>query len=98
MQVSPGGVLQGDHRLDVLQVLDVVTCAGAGGGRHARRHQVWSLTQFYSVDFSQSRISGKQVCFQQTHNQGLFASVVLDGVLGPSRLARHTCNGVLVSL
>ena len=32
--------------------------------------QVWSLTQLYSVDFSQSRISVKK-CFQQTHNQGL---------------------------
>ena len=34
-------------------------------------YQVWSLTQFYSVDFSQSSIGGKKVCFQQTHNQGL---------------------------
>ena len=33
------------------------------------RHQVWSLTQLYSIDFSQSKISVK-VCFQQTHNQG----------------------------
>ena len=33
--------------------------------------QVWSLSQFYSVDFSQSRISGEKVHFQQTHNQGL---------------------------
>ena len=32
--------------------------------------QVWSLTQFYSVDFAKSRINVK-VCFQQTHNQGL---------------------------
>ena len=31
--------------------------------------QVWSLTQFYSVDFSQSTIG--LVRFQQTHNQGL---------------------------
>ena len=29
------------------------------------------LTQFYSVDFSQSRIGVKKVHFQQTHNQGL---------------------------
>ena len=41
--------------------------------------QVWSLTQFYFVDFSKSRISVKK-CVQQTHNQG-FASVVVDGVL-----------------
>ena len=33
--------------------------------------QVWSLTQFYSFDFSQSRIGVKKVHFQQTHNQGL---------------------------
>ena len=33
--------------------------------------QVWSLTQLYSVEFSQSRIGEKKVCFQQTHNQGL---------------------------
>ena len=33
--------------------------------------QVWSLTQFYSVDFSKSRIDVKKVRFQQTHNQGL---------------------------
>ena len=34
-------------------------------------YQVWSLTQFYSVDFSKSRIDVKKVRFQQTHNQGL---------------------------
>ena len=33
--------------------------------------QVWSLTQFYSVDFSKSRIGVKKVRFQQTYNQGL---------------------------
>ena len=33
--------------------------------------QVWLLTQFYSVDFSQARIVVKNVNFQQTHNQGL---------------------------
>ena len=33
--------------------------------------QVWSLTQFYSFDFSQSRIGAKKVRFLQTHNQGL---------------------------
>ena len=31
--------------------------------------QVWSLTQFYSVDFSKSRIA--EVRFLQTHNRGL---------------------------
>ena len=33
--------------------------------------QVWSLTQFYSVDFSQSRIGVKKCVFNKTHNQGL---------------------------
>ena len=32
--------------------------------------EVWSLTQFYSVDFSKLRSSVK-IRFQQTHNQGL---------------------------
>ena len=38
--------------------------------------KVWSLTQFYSVDFSQSRIGD-----QQTHNQCL-RQLFVDGVLG----------------
>ena len=50
--------------------------------------QVWSLTQFYSVDFSQSRIGVKSAF--STNAQLRFASVVLDSVLGPPRLARHT--------
>ena len=50
--------------------------------------QVWSLTQFYSVDFSQSRINVKKGVFS-TQAQSRFASVVVDGVLGPPRLARH---------
>ena len=33
--------------------------------------QVWSQTQLYSVEFSQSRISVRKVCFQQTQKQGL---------------------------
>ena len=45
--------------------------------------QVRSLTQFYSVDFSKSRIGVKNA-------QSRFASVVVDGVLGPPRLAQHT--------
>ena len=32
---------------------------------------VWSLTQFYSVDFSSIKDRCKVVRFQQTHNQGL---------------------------
>ena len=50
--------------------------------------QVWSLTQFYSVDFSQSRIRVNKCVF--TYAQSRFASVVVDDVLGPPRLALHT--------
>ena len=46
--------------------------------------QFWSLTQFYSVDFSQSRIGGKSVF--STNAQSRFASVVVGGVLGPPHL------------
>ena len=48
--------------------------------------QVSSLTQFYSVDFSQSRIDvGKRA-----GSQSRFASAVVDGDLGPPRIARQT--------
>ena len=50
--------------------------------------KVWSLTQFYSVDFSQSRISVKSAF--STKAKSRFASVVVDSVLGPPRLAWHT--------
>ena len=56
------------------------SAAGAG--------QVWSLTKFYSVDFSPSRIVVKNAF--STIAQSRFASAVFDGVLGPLRLARHT--------
>ena len=46
--------------------------------------QVWSLTQFYSVDFSQSG-TGVKSAFP-ANAQSRFASAVLDGVLGPPRL------------
>ena len=49
--------------------------------------QVWSLTQFYSVDFSKSRIGVKKCVFNKRTIK--FASVVVDGVLGPPRLAGH---------
>ena len=48
--------------------------------------QVWSLTPFYSVDFSQSRINVKKCVF----NKRTIKAIDLDGVLGPPRLARHT--------
>ena len=50
--------------------------------------QVWSLTQVFHVDFSQSRIRCEKVCIRKTRDQG-FASAVFDGVLGPPRLAPH---------
>ena len=59
-------------------------------------NQVWSLTQFYSVDFSQLRISVK--CAFSTNAQSRFASVVVDGVLGPPRLARHTWRCPCISV
>ena len=51
--------------------------------------QAWSLTQFYSVDFSKSRINVKKSAFS-TNAQPRFASVVVEGVLGPPCPARHT--------
>ena len=45
-----------------------VTATSVQGGGEV---QVWSLTQFYSVDYSHSRISVEKVRFQQTLNQGL---------------------------
>ena len=50
--------------------------------------QVCSQTRLYSVDFSQSRIGVKKCVFRNA--QSRFASVVVDGVLRPRRLARHT--------
>ena len=47
--------------------------------------QVWSLTQFYSVDFSQSRI-GVNSAFS-TNAQSRFAPAVLECVLRPLGLA-----------
>ena len=46
------------------------------------------INQFYSVDFSQSRTCVKSPF--STNAQSRSASVVVDGVLGPPRLARHT--------
>ena len=54
----------------------------------AGTQQVWSVTQFYSVDFSQSRISVKSAF--STNAQSRFASVVVDGVLGPPHQAQNT--------
>ena len=78
----------------VLGEFDVEDVAGLPGGNlnlpitAILTYQVWSLTQFYSVDFLQSRIIVKSAF--STNAQSRFASVVVDGVLGPPRLARHT--------
>ena len=57
--------------------------SGSGKG------QVWSLTQFYSVDFSKSRIGVKSAF--STNAQSMSASMsVIDGAQGPPGLARHT--------
>ena len=61
---------------------------GSSVGFSVGSSQVWSLTQFYSVDFSKSKI-GVNSAFS-TNAQSRFASVVVDGVPGPLRLARHT--------
>ena len=50
--------------------------------------QVGSLTQFYLVNFSNSGIGKKDAV--STNALSRFVSVVVDGVLGPPRLARHT--------
>ena len=52
-------------------------------------NQVWSLTQLYSVDFSQSRIAMSKSA-SSTNAQSRFGSVVVDSVLGPPRLKRPT--------
>ena len=48
--------------------------------------KVWSLTQFYSLGFSQSRISVKKCVFDR-QGAKVLGSVVLEGVLGPLRFA-----------
>ena len=54
---------------------------------HHLTYKVWSLTQFYSVDFSKSRISVEKF---SANGQLRFASVVVDSVLEPPPLAQHT--------
>ena len=52
--------------------------------------QVWSLTQFYSVHFPQPRIGEKKCVFYKCTIKVCIASVVVDSVLGPPCLERHT--------
>ena len=55
LQPPPPSLSNNDERKDNLQVKST-TCY---------IYQVWSLTQFYSVDFSQSRISVKKCVFNK---------------------------------
>ena len=50
--------------------------------------QVWSLTQFYFVDFYNQRSAEKGAFFTNTHSR--FASVSFEGVLETLGLARRT--------
>ena len=56
-----------------------------------------SLTQFYSGDFSKSRIGVKKCVFNK-RTMSRFASAVVDGVLGPPRIARHTWRCPCISV
>ena len=86
------GELEDDKSAYVVVVGDVGRsprmCNHALSLAQVRTFQVWSLTQFYSVDFSQSRIGVKSAFSKNA--QSRFASAVFDGVLGPPHLARHT--------
>ena len=64
--------------------------------RGQRASQVWSLTQFYPVDFSQSRIGVKSAC--STNAQSRFALAVLDGLLAPPCLVRHNWRCPCISV
>ena len=66
---SKGGpyiLVAGANKACVVYTKDGVKLGVVGGDQ-----QVWSLTQFHSIDFSQSRISVKKCSFNKTHNQGL---------------------------
>ena len=54
------------------------------------RPQFWSITQFFSADFSLSRIDSKKCVFNKCTTK--VASAVLGVVLGPPHLAQHTCR------
>ena len=57
--------------------------------------QVWSLTQFYSVDFSKLRIDVKKCVFNK-RNQGLRQLLLMEPWV--LRALRNTRDSVLVSL
>ena len=62
------------------------TALVTGDSPSERVSQVWSLSHLDSTDFSQSRIGVKNAF--STNAQSRLASVVLDSVKGPPRLAR----------
>ena len=64
--VQEAGVLSlANHRLQVHAVVAQVV----GAVPQAGDNQVWSLTQFYSDDFSQSRIDVKKCVFSKRTNK-----------------------------
>ena len=65
-------------------------CGVAGAGPH-QALQVWTLTQFYSVHFSQLRISVKSVFYERTIKVWVSVGCYLfDRVLGPQPQTGHT--------
>ena len=52
-------------RGEVEQLVETGGVHGASGEEHLGVLQVWSLTQFYSVDFSKSRIDVKKCVFNK---------------------------------
>ena len=54
------------------------------------RGQVWSLSLFYSIDFSQSRTCEKSAFSTNVHSR--FASVVVDSVLGHLTRSLQLCS------
>ena len=52
-------------RGEVEQLVETGGVHGASGEEHLGALQVWSLTQFYSVDFSKSRINVKKCIFNK---------------------------------
>ena len=90
--VTTGGVVSevGVTAAETEDSEEVVTEMVDAEGECLKTHfyQFWSLTVLYSVDYSQSRICLKSAF--STNAQSRFASFVVDGVLGPPRLGRHT--------
>ena len=64
-------------------------------GLHMAADQVLSQTQFYTVGFSQSRVSVKRAIVTDT--QSRFVSVVFDGIFGPPPLVPHTFQCLFIT-